>query len=177
MLKAALGIAATVTVSLSMIGCGDGSSTNTSNAGGDSTSTQPEAMYVVTDEPEDALPVGDARKSIKDKDEVILEGRIGGSTKPFVDGIAAFTIVDKKVPYCSKDEGCPTPWDYCCETNAVKENIATVKLVDADGKPVMKDAREVLGVKELSTVVVKGIAHRDEEGNLTVSTDQVFVKE
>ena len=174
MLKPILGIAGTIAVSIGMTGCGESS---TSSSDQSSTTSQPQAMYVVAEEPEDALPVGDARKSIKDKDEVVLEGRIGGSTKPFVDGIAAFTIVDKKVPYCSEDEGCPTPWDYCCETNAVKENIATVKLVDADGKPVMKDAREVLGVKELSTVVVKGIARRDDEGNLTISTDQVFVKE
>ncbi len=48
-----------------------------------------------------------------------LSGRIGGSEKPFVDGLAAFTIVDLKVPYCADDEGCPTPWDYCCNQKDV----------------------------------------------------------
>ncbi|MDA0834733.1 MAG: hypothetical protein O2955_19160 [Planctomycetota bacterium] len=139
--------------------------------------TTPDAAYVVASEPNGALPVGDARQSTKDDDEVVLVGRIGGSAKPFVEGVAAFTIVDSKVPHCSAEEGCPTPWDYCCEQNQVKDNIAMVKIVDADGKPVTKDARELLGVKELSTVVVRGKAQRDDEGNLAVLASQVYVKE
>ena len=103
-------------------------------------------------------------------------GLIGGSSEPFVKGLAAFTIVDPKVPYCAAEEGCPTPWDYCCETDAVKQNIATVKIVDVSGKPVTQDAREFLNVKELSTVVVKGKAKRDDLGNLTVAASKIFVK-
>ena len=61
-----------------------------------------------------------------EQDEVVLVGRIGGSEAPFVDGLAAFTIVDAKVPPCSAEEGCETPWDYCCEQDAVKDNIATL---------------------------------------------------
>jgi hypothetical protein len=90
--------------------------------------------------------------------------------------LAAFTIVDPKVPYCADDEGCPTPWDYCCQSDAVRQNIATVKLVDSSGKPVMQGARELLPVKELSTVVVQGIAKRDEQGNLTIAAHHVFVR-
>lgn len=137
---------------------------------------QVESVYLVTSEPPGALPVGEARAQSEDGQEVTLVGLIGGSTKPFVDGLAAFTIVDPKVPYCAADEGCPTPWDYCCETAAVKENIATVKIVDEAGQPVAQSARELLPVKELSTVVVKGKAKRDELGNLTVAATQVFVR-
>jgi hypothetical protein len=90
--------------------------------------------------------------------------------------LAAFTIVDEKVPYCAPDEGCPTPWDYCCETDAVKDNIATIKIVNDAGKPVASDARELLNVKELSTVVVQGKAKRDDQGNLTVAATKVFVR-
>jgi hypothetical protein len=133
--------------------------------------------YLVAAEPAGAASVGDARKSTKDDDEVVLVGRIGGSAEPFVDGMAAFTIVDLKVPHCSAEEGCPTPWDYCCEQDQVKENIATVKVVDKQGKPVSQDARQLLGVKELATVVVHGQAQRDGEGNLSVLADQVFLKE
>ena len=43
-----------------------------------------------------------------------------------------------------------------------------MKIVDASGKPVATDARKLLGVKELQTVVVRGTAKRDEAGNLTV---------
>lgn len=132
--------------------------------------------FVAKAEPAGVVGVGAAREFAKTDDEVVLVGRIGGSEKPFVDGVAAFTIVDPKVPYCAADEGCATPWDYCCKQNDVKDNIATVKVVDGS-KTVAADAKQLLGVKELTVVVVKGKAKRDESGNLTVLADQVFVKE
>ncbi len=132
--------------------------------------------YLVDQEPTGAVPVGEARTNAEDGEEVTLVGRIGGSSKPFVDGLAAFTIVDSKVPYCGKDEGCPTPWDYCCETDAVKANSATVRIVDESGKLVEQNARELLKVKELSTVVVHGRAKRDDQGNLSIAATQVFVR-
>ncbi len=52
-----------------------------------------------------------------------------------------------------------------------------IKIVDADGKLVKADARELLNVKELSTLVVKGKAQRDDAGNLTVLASGVFVKD
>jgi len=51
-----------------------------------------------------------------------------------------------------------------------------VKLVDSRGKPVATDARELLGIQGLSTVVVRGDAERDEQGNLTVLAEKVYVK-
>ncbi len=132
--------------------------------------------YVVAMEPTGAMPVGEAREASEDGQDVTLVGLIGGSPEPFVDGLAAFTIVDPKVPYCAADEGCPTPWDYCCHMDDVKDNIATIKIVDESGAPVARDARELLGVKELSTVVVKGKAKRDDQGNLSVATSEVFVR-
>ncbi len=154
-----------------MIGCSGGDVSSTTQ------STAPDSTYLTSAEPSGALPVGEARESTTDEQDVVLVGRIGGSAKPFVDGIAAFTIVDEKVPYCSKEEGCPTPWDYCCEQNQVKGNIATVKIVDEQGNPVSKDARQLLGVKELNMVVVHGKAKRDDEGNLAVLADQIYIKE
>lgn len=134
------------------------------------------ASYLADSEPVGAMPVGEAREQVEDGQEVTLVGLIGGSSKPFVDGLAAFTIVDKKVPYCADAEGCPTPWDYCCQTDAVKSNIATIKVVDGAGKPVAGDAKEMLNVKELSTVVVSGTAKRDDQGNLTLAASKIFVR-
>ncbi len=134
------------------------------------------SSYVAAAEPAGAVPVGEARQSVKDDQTVALVGIIGGSSEPFVDGLAAFTIVDPKVEYCAPEEGCPTPWDYCCTQDQVKENIATVKVVDDSGNPVADDARQLLGVKELSTVVVQGKAKRDDQGNLTVAATKVFVR-
>ena len=148
---------------------GDGSATA-------ATATAPDAAYLMSEKPADAQGVGAARESVKDEEEVTLVGRVGGSGKPFVDGLAAFTIVDPQVPYCAPDEGCPTPWDYCCTQDQVKDNIATVKVVGADGKPVAKDAKGLLGVKELDTVIVRGKARRDDAGNLVVLAEKVYVE-
>jgi hypothetical protein len=134
------------------------------------------SQYLAESEPAGAVPVGEARQSVKNDESVVLVGLIGGSSKPFVEGLAAFTIVDPKIPYCAADEGCPTPWDYCCTQDQVAENIATIKLVDDSGKPVAIDARQLLKVKELSTVVVQGSAQRDEQGNLTIAASKVFVR-
>jgi hypothetical protein len=131
--------------------------------------------YLLTDRPADAQGVAAARKSEAGEGEVAVEGLIGGSEKPFVEGVAAFTIVDPAIPHCGADEGCPTPWDYCCNTDQLKDNTAVVKIVGADGKTLSKDARELLGVKELSKVVVRGKATQDDEGNLTVLADKVYV--
>jgi hypothetical protein len=132
--------------------------------------------FLVNEEPPGAVGVGAARKSVVDKAEVVLFGRVGGSEKPFVSGLAAFTIVDPAVQPCAAEENCPTPWDYCCGQDQVKDNIATVKLTDAAGKPLAKDAREILGIKELATVVVRGTAERSPDGNLSVVAKQVYVR-
>ncbi len=156
-------------VILAAVGCSTSNTTTTSapSAGAD---------YVLTAEPAGALPVGEARKQVKHDDEVTLVGLIGGSSEPFVDGMAAFTIVDLKVPYCAASEGCPTPWDYCCQTDAVKDNIATVKVVDVSGETILSDARKLLNVKELAKVTVQGTAKRDEQGNLAIHATKLFVE-
>ena len=161
-----------VVVGCSVVGCSssdDAQDAETNTASVDS-------RYLADSEPAGAMPVGDARVSVKDAESVTLVGRIGGSTEPFVEGLAAFTIVDLKVPHCPPEEGCPTPWDYCCTQDQVKDNIATVKIVDDAGSPVGDDARKLLGVKELTTVVVEGTAKRDDAGNLTVAATRVFVR-
>ena len=157
-------------VAILSTGC---SNSNPSASNGAKPASSP---YVVTNEPTGAIPVGTARDTVADKQAAVLIGHIGGSEKPFVDGMAAFTIVDPKVAFCAAAEGCPTPWDYCCEQNEVKKNIAMIKVVDSDGRIVAQDAKSLLGVKELSLVVVQGNVQRDEVGNLTLLATQVFLK-
>ena len=163
-------IAFVLALSVSLFGC---------NGSGGTTTATTSAMspYVAKTEPAGAIPVGDARQTAKTDDEIVLVGHIGGSAKPFVDGMAAFTIVDPKVAYCAPAEGCPTPWDYCCEQNEVKQNIAVVKVVDAKGKTIAQDAKKLLGVKELSLVVAQGIAQCDEQGNLTLLATHVYLRD
>lgn len=157
---------------LALVGCSEGTGKSELKSPPSATSS----VYALPAEPADAVAVGAARETAENDKSITVAGRIGGSEKPFVDGLAAFTIVDLKVPYCADDEGCPTPWDYCCNQKDVKSNIATVKLVDETGKPVSGDARELLGVKELSEVVVQGTAKRDDQGNLSLAVSKVFVR-
>jgi hypothetical protein len=129
-----------------------------------------------SNEPAGALGIVEARETVQNDDEVVLVGRIGGDTDPFVEGIAAFTLVDLSLEPCPADEGCPTPWDYCCDLNKLASHKATVKVVDQQGRLVSVDARKLLGVDALGTVVVRGKAKRDEAGNLTVLADGVYLK-
>ncbi|MFO1007533.1 MAG: OB-fold nucleic acid binding domain-containing protein [Planctomycetaceae bacterium] len=155
-----------------MLGC---SQSETPPNGVSQSATPPDATYLLAEKPSNSQGVAEARKNESGSEEITIEGRIGGSEKPFVDGIAAFTIVDPAIPYCAPDEGCPTPWDYCCNTDKLKDNSALIKIVQADGEPVSKDARELLGVKELSRVIIRGKAQRDKEGNLTVLAEKVHI--
>ncbi|MGC1273768.1 MAG: hypothetical protein WBC44_08685 [Planctomycetaceae bacterium] len=133
--------------------------------------------YLLASEPAGGKDVVAARETAKDGEEVTVVGRIGGDTTPWVEGLAAFKIVDPAAKACSDipGDGCPTPWDYCCE-EGLGEKTALVKVVGADGKPVGTDARQLLGVKELQTVVVTGKAKRDDAGNLTILAEKVYVR-
>ena len=134
--------------------------------------------FLLTTEPVAAKGVKEARTNAKDTEEVTLVGRIGGDASPWIDGQAAFLIVDSGLKPCNEraDDACPTPWDYCCDADQLPENKAMVKVVDGSGKTVATDARKLLGLKELQTVVIHGRAKRDEAGNLTVLADGVFVR-
>jgi hypothetical protein len=151
-----------------------------------STNGQPEAatpaidgsQYLLTSKPEDAATVIAARRDAKDGEPVVLVGRIGGSANPWIAGRAAFSIVDESLKACSDIPGdeCPQPWDYCCETYKLPTATALIKVVDDSGSLVPADAKQLLNVVELSTVVVQGIAQRDDVGNLTVLADGIFIK-
>ena len=73
------------------------------------------SKYILSSEPEGAVGVRKAREDSKDQDEVVVIGRIGGSKNPWVEGVAAFSIVDLELKPCNElaDDSCPIPWDYC----------------------------------------------------------------
>ena len=136
------------------------------------------SKFVMSEQPEGAKDVIAVRESAQDGDDVLLEGRIGGAHNPWVDGYAAFTVVDNSLRACSDIPGdkCKFPWDYCCETDKLKNATALVKVVDENGDPVKADARKLLNVTELSRVIIKGKAKRDDAGNLTVLASGIHVK-
>ncbi len=137
------------------------------------------SQFILTEEPSEVATVIEAREKSEDGQDVVLVGRIGGSVNPWIKGRAAFSIVDQSLKACSDIPGdeCKIPWDYCCETQKLPTSMAFVKFVDDDGRPLKADARELLSLKELQTVVVRGKAKRDEAGNLTVLASGLFVRD
>ena len=134
--------------------------------------------YVLSEEPKDAQTVLDTREKAKDKDDVVVVGRIGGRKNPWVKGAAAFSIVDPSLKACNERPGdtCPTPWDYCCEADLSKATVFVTVVDDKTGKTLKEDAREALKLHELDTVVVEGKAQRDKKGNLTIAASKLFVR-
>lgn len=163
-----------------IVGCGNATTTPETNSSTETTTTEPAVTtnVLLTSEPAGAKEVIDARKSAKNDEEVILVGRIGGSENPWVDGRAVFSIVDNSLKACSDIPGdsCEKPWDYCCETDKLPTSMALIKVVDDQGTLIKEDARKLLNLKELQTVVVKGKAQRDDAGNLTVFANGIFVR-
>lgn len=159
------------------VGCGQKTATNETTSTPAPAASVDGSAYILNDEPEGAKDVIAVREAAKDGDEVLIVGRIGGE-EPWNEGRAAFTIVDGSLKACSDIPGdnCQTPWDYCCATDKLPTSTALIKVVDAEGNLIKADARELLGVKELSTVVVKGKAQRIEGGNLIVLASGVHVK-
>jgi hypothetical protein len=134
--------------------------------------------YILSEEPKDAQPVLTTREKAKDKDDVVVVGRIGGRKNPWVKGAAAFSIVDPSLKACNERAGdtCPTPWDYCCEADLSKATVFVTVVDDKTGKTLKEDAREALKLHELDTVVVEGKARRDKKGNLTIAASKLFVR-
>jgi hypothetical protein len=132
--------------------------------------------YLLEEEPKDAVDVIATRKDSKDQEEIVVVGRIGGRVNPWAKGMAAFSIVDRTLTPCNEIEGdtCKTPWDYCCEPNVSKGTLL-VTVTDKNGKVVKKDARELLGVKELDTVTLVGKVKRDKAGNVSILASKLYV--
>jgi len=163
---------------ITLIGCAQNQEAPTATAPAASAPSVDGSKYLLQAEPEGASDVIAVREAAEDGADVLIVGRIGGGENPWVEGQAAFSIVDGSLKACSDipGDGCPIPWDYCCETHKLPTSTALVKVVDANGDLVKADARELLKVKELSTVVVKGKAKRDDAGNLTILASGVYVK-
>ena len=133
--------------------------------------------YLLTSQPAGSLEVKELLSEAKDGDEVVVIGRIGGEKDPWVEGLAMFNIVDNSLVPCNEIPGdkCPWPWDYCCDPN-VATSRTLVEVVDKNGETVVEDARRLLSVTELQTVVVKGTARRDTDGNVTLIATGIFVQ-
>lgn len=154
-----------------LIGCGDDES-------GAPESTIDATPYLIKEAPAEVQEVSAIHEVAGDSQEVVIVGKIGGSLNPWIEGRAAFNIVDRKVKSCSDISGdnCPTPWDYCCSQDDLPGAMALVKVVGANGRLLAADSRRLFGIKELQTVIVRGTASKDAQGNLVVLASGLYIK-
>lgn len=131
-------------------------------------------VFRLPTEPVNPIGVLELRESSKDGDAVALLGRIGGGQKPWIDGRAAFLLVDDGVAPACRDEECSEDCAECAA--ALAEATTMVKFVDEHGKVIATDARTLLGIEDFQTVVVQGIARKDKSGNVSVVADGIYIR-
>ena len=129
-----------------------------------------------------ALPIPEARKEQKAGDAVLLEGRIMGVVKPFVEGRAAFVLGDNAtITPCSdmEDDHCAEPWDACCDPNEVRmAGTATIQIVDESGAVIRQGLEGVHGLEKLASVKVAGVlAPTSTEAAMIVNATAIRVGE
>mgnify|MGYP007059408658 CR=1 FL=1 len=137
------------------------------------------SAYILAEEPDGATGVIAAREDAKDGDEIVLIGRIGGSKKPWIEGRAAFMVIDASMSVVgdgeesAKGELC---LDDCCASLRA-ECTTLVKIVDTQGRVLSVDARELLNANVDDLVVIRGHVQRDaKEGAFVVIADGVHVR-
>ena len=175
-MKYAIAHAGLLTFVAALSGCGgsatlpEGVSATSATISGD--------QFLLADEPDDAIGVIEARDTVKDGQPIVIVGRIGGAANPWIEGRAAFTLLDASMALVAdgteNGEGEICLDDCCAEERGKCTTL--VKIVGSDGNLVAADSRKLLGVTEEDTVVVQGTASKDESGNFTVLGQRVFVR-
>ena len=134
-------------------------------------------QYLLNEEPDGAVGVIAARESAEDGKPLILVGRIGGAANPWIDGRAAFTVLDASMTVVATGEEAEGAicTDDCCATERLA-CTAVVKVIDADGKLIPIDSRQLLGVKESDMVVAEGKAQKDKNGNFVMLAHRIYIR-
>lgn len=135
-------------------------------------------QFKLAEEPDGAIGVIEARESAQDGTPLVLVGRVGGSTNPWIDGRAAFTLLDASMTVVAEGEAAGEG-EICTGDCCATERLACttlVKVVDDAGKIIPVDSRELFGLQESDMVVVQGTAKKDKEGNFTMLAKGVYVR-
>jgi len=136
------------------------------------------SQFLLEEEPLGAVGVIIARESAEDGEPLVLVGRIGGAANPWIDGRAAFTLLDASMSVVAEGEddgdGELCMGD-CCATERL-DCTTLVKIVDEQGKLVPVDSRKLLGLSEADMVVLKGTAKKDKSGNFVMLARGVYVR-
>jgi hypothetical protein len=176
--------AAVCAIALLQLACGENGTRNEKPAEEtpDNAVVEGGEAFIVSSAPEGAVGVARAREQAGPGADVVLRGKVGGRTHPFVEGRAAFVLADETAITSCDDKGskdtCPTPWDYCCEDpDTVAKATATVQLTDDTGAVRKGSVKGLAGIKELSVLVVAGTVNpASGPGTLVVDAKSIFVE-
>lgn len=179
-----LATALTVWLSVSGGGCQVASSTSVAAPEVDG------KKYLLAAEPADARSVTEVRDALAASDtplETVVVGRVGGLSQPTWDPQrAAFMMADLSLVEPAESDSATHAEapvhdaDNCpfCRARKKKElaGLALVQIVDASGRVPAVDARQLLGLSEGDTIVVRGQARLDKLGALVVRSSGVYVR-
>lgn len=133
--------------------------------------------YLLQEEPDGAIGVIAARESAEDGKPLVMVGRIGGTANPWIDGRAAFTLLDASMSVVAEgEEGENAICTEACCDDLRKDCTALVKFVDAQGSVIPVDSRQLLGVKESDMLVVEGKAQKDKTGNFVMLANRIYIR-
>lgn len=169
-----------VVAMLVLTGCEDDAA-NVQTPAAEGAATPLPAESLLSESPGEATPITQLKQSAKEGDTVVIRAKVGGDVKPFVPGRAVMMVVDATLPQsCGvrADDPCTTPWDYCCTMpDELRPHMATVQLVDAEGRPLKVDLGNSPSVKPLDTIVVRGkVGPRPDDATLVVNADAIYVE-
>lgn len=124
--------------------------------------------------PADAVEVIAARAAPQPGAAIAVRGIVGGRTKPFVDGRAVFTLMDRSL-MC--DTGCGSGWSGCSvPPEQLRGGLATVQVLDADGKPLAAALAGANGLQPGAIVTVQGtVAAGSGEKALIISASAIHI--
>ena len=170
----------TISLSLGLISCGSKDNETDADKSPDNSTSRALSAVLLTEPPEDAVTITEARQNPAPGTKVILSGKVMGNENPIIKSRALLTLGDPaKLTSCDLVPGdeCPTPWDVCCDDpDLITASIATIQVLDEQGKPLKAGLRGLGGLKELSSLIVVGeVAEGSNEKNFLVNATGIHV--
>lgn len=161
-------------------GCGGGDSAdNGGDTPGDGAAAALPDGLILTSAPEGAQSIIALKESASEGDEVVVHVIVGGKMDTHVDGRASAAIIDAALdnPCTGEDDHCQTPWDYCCTPQEViTANLATLQIVDADGRVLATDLSKTL--PEMTVLTVRGVVGpRPDPQVLTINATGIYIEQ
>ncbi len=170
----------TIPLSLALMSCDSTNRDAGKDQGPDDSAPHALSAVLLTEPPEGAVTITQARQNPAPGTRVILSGKVMGNESPIIKSRALLTLGDPtKLTSCDlvPDDPCETPWDVCCDDpDLVTASIATIQVLDDQGKPRKAGLRGLGGLKELSSLIVVGeVAEGSNQNNFLVNATGIHV--